>query len=135
MAKNVIRLTESELKNLIKESVNTILSEMDNMNEGAGFDTLKILHNDIKNASDKQVNKGIKDLVKGYPEIVKGEPNEIRYNNLKFDRRNNLNRHPDASVDELMAQPGFAGKAKRAAVGAAVAGMAAGEKLKRRFKR
>jgi hypothetical protein len=44
--KNIIRLTESELKNIITESVKNILSE------GQGFDFLKSTYDDMKSDED-----------------------------------------------------------------------------------
>ena len=132
--KNTIRLTESELKRVISESVKTILESV--MNEGATSDLIKdVMTSDMSDEANITWDE-FKELVNGNPNKAKYLYNKLMYNQAKSGNIGNVGNKKavDFGVDAIAAEPGFKGKAKRAMVGAAFAGKTAFDKARQSFK-
>ena len=144
MAKQVIRLTESRLRQLVESCVRETMEDM--VEEGYGWDSLKSLTSD--DMSDEKFPK-----MKEIGEFIKGEPShkheyyKLMYNQHKNGQINNgdvpntMGKHsyqPDAddyAAHSLYSEPGFKGKARRAAVAAGAIGKQALDKGKAAIKR
>ena len=119
MAKQLIRLTEGDLHRIIEESVNRVLSEM---NEGAGWDMVKDMYHNVKEMSPKEIastSKGWKDEKQ---QFIKGRPDAQEYKNQMAARKEGGYADPYSTV---VSQPGWRGKLKRralAGVGGAMLG-------------
>ena len=96
MAKKIIKLTESDLHKIIKESVNNILNGC--LNEGQGWDYFKDRVNDMKQSdagfstamkelSDKETYKGMGNFIKTGDRNgdVDGYPNNYYYSDSPSD--------------------------------------------------
>ena len=73
MAKKTIRLTESELHSLIKESVKKVLEE------GQGWDTFKKGFRDNNNNNGNKLNNGVKQSLKNFVNTGDIEGRGLRY--------------------------------------------------------
>jgi hypothetical protein len=144
MAKQVIRLTESRLRSLVEACVRETMEDM--VEEGYGWDSLKSLTSD--DMSDEKFPK-----MKEIGEFIKGEPSpkhdyyKLMYNQHKNgqidngDVPNTMGKHSyqydadDYAAKSLYSEPGFKGKARRAAVAAGAIGKQALDKGKKAVKR
>jgi hypothetical protein len=121
--KKTIRLTESDLHDIIKESVIRIL------NEGAAWDVLKDKFHTIKNASPEEVEDwgiGSEDYKEDKRRFIQGSPDKDNYQAYEF-RRKNPDVKAGAPYDperHLDSQPGLSGKLKRGAVAHSMDAMA-----------
>jgi hypothetical protein len=148
MAKRIVKLTEGELKHIIKESVNRVLNEMDDTNEGLVWDAIKSQHRENKKMKPEYVKRDLKDIITNKDgetlKYIKGEdtPQRVReYNHHKFNRQNGLQpgirghemTQDDANFAELERMPGLRGKLSRGAVVAGVAADAAYRHLRNKM--
>ena len=86
--KNTIRLTESELKRVISESVKTILESV--MNEGATSDLIKdVMTSDMSDEANITWDE-FKELVNGNPNKAKYLYNKLMYNQAKSGNISNV---------------------------------------------
>lgn len=95
MKKNIITLTESELKNVIKESVKTLLTEMD-WRTYAYFQQIA-----IEKSNDKSLSKAERNYYKNLAQRLEDKKNRVQANT--YDGVNELNyenekRWPDSKI-------------------------------------
>lgn len=149
MAKRIVKLTEGELKHIIKESVNRVLNEMDDTNEGLFWDAVRSEHENNKKRNPEHLKKDLKDIITNKDgetlKYIKGEdtPQRVReYNHHKFNRQNGLQpgirghamTQDDANFAELERMPGLRGKFTRGAAVAAITADAAYRHLRNKMK-
>ena len=129
--KQLVRLTESDLHRIIAESVNAILSEME---EGAGWNMTKGIYKGVKNASPEQIKQWNSEILgKDTRDFIKGQPNKATHDSLKFDRVNGM-RDNEKDYDEVVSHPGVGGAMKRAAIAGAAGAMVGARRLHDKFK-
>lgn len=139
-----VKLSENDLKRLVAESINDVLSQL---NEGAGWDTLKDLSSTIDGTEDLTM-KGdwgeVKDIINGTPDQRKYETSKMLRKTANFDKKRAntpeekakfANKSKEYAFDELNSQPGLRGKMKRGAVVAGAYGAAAAKKLGNKLRR
>jgi hypothetical protein len=136
MAKNIVRLTESELKRVISESVKRVL------NEGFGWDTLKNIRQNI-NGSERPTWDEFKELIKGEPDAEKFKRSKDRYNAAKegtlydpeaYSKRGGMKGIEDYEAEQAtFTEPGMKGKLRRGAIGAGAYANYLGKKIRNRF--
>lgn len=144
MAKKVIRLTESELKQIIKESVQQTI---DTIEEGAVWDAIKSQAESLNGNEDmfsRDNWNDIKDTWRGKPNQSKYEQARMLRNSAKFDRDRattsaerdlHNGRVGNYAKDELEAQPGLGGKLRRAGYIAGTYGAGLAKKVGRKLNR
>lgn len=142
MSKRVIRLTESELKQLIKESVEETINTLE---EGAAWDVLKRNASQMDGTEDMSLRKNwdeIKDVWNGSPNQREYELARMLRNSARFDRDRATTQKErdfydtkatDYAEDELYAQPGLRGKMRRAGYIAGAYGAGLAKKLGRKL--
>lgn len=136
MAKQIIRLTESELHQIIQESVNRILQE-NGMQEGQGWNLFKKTYQDVKNGEynnvpDKNLwpsRENVGNYInRGSISNSKENPNDERY----YDE--NGDSHRSEYSDSKPINRGFGGKLGRAAGFAGSAAMVGAQRLGQKMK-
>lgn len=145
MAKQVIRLTESRLRQLVESCVRETMEDM--VEEGYGWDVLKnATDNDMSNMPWPKRGE-VSDVINGDPNDKKYQYNKLMYNQAKNgqidngDTPNTLGRYTyvpdeeDYAYNAFMSEPGFKGKMRRAGVAAGVLGKQAFDKGKAAIKR
>ena len=110
MAKQLIRLTESDLHRIIEESVNRVLCEIE---EGAGWDVVKDMYHELKGYSPEQVAATSKDWKDDKQKFIKGRPDAQDYKNQMAARKEGSFADPYSTV---ASQPGWRGNLKRRAI-------------------
>lgn len=134
MKKETIKLTESRLRKLVEACVKEALE--DAIEEGHGWDSFKDLtSNDL---SKESFPKGddIKDFIKGKPDAAKYNHSKLMYNQSKTGNISDTNKSTQDYADAAtISQPGFKGKAKRAAIAGGVVGKQAFDKGKAAVKK
>ena len=139
-----VKLSENDLNRLVVESINDVLAQL---NEGAGWDTLKDLSSTFDGTEDLNM-KGhwgeLKDIVDGTPDQRKYETSKMLRKTANFDKKRAntpeekakfANKSKEYAFDELNSQPGLRGKMKRGAVVAGAYGAAAAKKLGNKLRR
>jgi hypothetical protein len=135
MKKETIKLTESRLRKLVEACVKEALAET--LDEGATSDFIgDIMKADMSN-EDMPTWEEFKQLVKGKPDKAQYLYNKLMYNQAKSGHIDNIGNKTatDYGSEAIITEPGFKGKAKRAAAGAAWAGKTAFDKAKKSFKK
>lgn len=144
MAKKVIRLTESELKRIIKESVEQTI---DTIEEGAVWDAIKAQAETLDGTEDMFTRKNwdsLKDTLRGKPNQSEYEQARMLGKSARFDRdRATTPAERDLydtrvgryAKDELDYQPGLGGKLRRTGYAAGVYGAGLAKKLGRKLNR
>lgn len=136
MAKKVIKLTESELRRVISESVKRVL------NEGIGWDTFQDVRQNI-NGSERPTWDEFKELIKGEPDAEKFKRSKDRYNAAKegtlydpeaYEKQGGMEGMKQYAAGEAAwSEPGLKGKVRRGAIGAAAMADYLGKKVRNRF--
>jgi hypothetical protein len=135
MKKETIKLTESRLRKLVEACVKEALEET--MEEGATTDFISdVMKSDL---SDEPMPtwEEFKTLVMGEPDRAKYLYNKLMYNQAKSGHIDNISKQTniDYGAAAITSEPGFKGRAKRAAAVAALAGKIAFDKAKKSFKK
>ena len=138
MAKQVIRLTESRLRQLVESCVRETMEDM--VEEGYGWDVLKNAVKDDMSKTSWPSRDEVFGVIDGDPDDKKYQYNKLMYNQAKNgqidngDTPNTLGRHAsdeeDYAYNAFMSEPGFKGKMRRAGVAAGVLGKQAFDKGK-----
>lgn len=135
MKKETIKLTESRLRKLVEACVKEALE--DTMEEGATTDFISdVMKADMSN-EDMPTWEEFKQLVMGKPNEAKYLYNKLMYNQAKSGHIDNIGKKTDIDygAEAMISEPGFKGRAKRAAAGAVWAGKTAFDKAKKSFKK
>lgn len=135
MKKETIKLTESRLRTLVEACVKEALE--DAIEEGATSDFIgDVMKSDMSN-EDMPTWEEFKELVMGRPNEAQYLYNKLMYNQAKSGHIDNIGdkNSIDYGAEAMVTEPGFKGKAKRAAAGAAWAGKTAFDKAKKSFKK
>lgn len=135
MKKETIKLTESRLRTLVEACVKEALEGA--IEEGATTDFISdIMKSDL---SDEPMPswEEFKTLVMGEPNRAKYLYNKLMYNQAKSGHIDHTGKNTeiDYGAAAITSEPGFKGKAKRAAAGAALAGKIAFDKAKKSLKK
>ena len=138
MAKQVIRLTESRLRQLVESCVRETMEDM--VEEGYGWDSLKAIAREDGTDESWPSRKEFGDFIKGTPDKLRFNKSRDLYNAAKdgeiYSDDGKYSTDPEDYIEEpLMTEPGFSGYARRAGVAAAVAGKMAYDKAKSGIKR
>jgi hypothetical protein len=145
MAKQVIRLTESRLRQLVESCVRETMEDM--VEEGYGWDVLKYTTKDDMSDMPWPKKGEMSDLINGDPNDKKYQYNKLMYNQAKNgqidngDTPNTLGKYAyvpdegDYAFNAFNHEPGFKGKMRRAGVAAGVLGKQAFDKGKAAIKR
>lgn len=134
MKKETIKLTESRLRKLVEACVKEALE--DAMEEGHAWDS-------FKNLAKDDLSKERFPSRKEFSEFVQGEPNKVKHDHAKLMHNQSKAGHisdtphstQDYADEATWSEPGFKGKAKRAAIGAGVVAKTAFDKGKSAIKR
>lgn len=135
MKKNTVKLTESRLRSLVEACVKEALE--DAIEEGITSDFIgDVMKGDLSN-EEMPTWEEFKAIVKGEPDKAKYLYNKLMYNQTKSNHIDNIGDKTatDYGSKAIISEPGFKGKVKRAAAGAAVAGKIAFDKAKKSFKK
>lgn len=138
MAKKVIRLTESRLRQLVESCVRETMEGM--VEEGYGWDALKnIAGSDTSHEAWPEKDE-IGEFIKGEPDEMKFRKSRDLYNAAKdgmiySDGGEHSTDPNDYMGDAVMSEPGFKGKARRTGIAAAAMGKMAFDKGKAGIKR
>lgn len=145
MAKQVIRLTESRLRQLVESCVRETMEDM--VEEGYGWDVLKQVTKDDMSDMPWPKKGEVSDIINGDPNDRRHQYNKLMYNQAKNgqidngDTPNTLGKYayvPDSddyAFNAFNHEPGFKGKMRRAGVVAGVLGKQAFDKGKKAIKR
>lgn len=135
MKKETIKLTESRFRTLVETCVKEALE--DAIEEGATSDFISDIMKSDMSYEDMPTWEEFKELVMGRPNEAQHLYNKLMYNQAKSGHIDNIgNKNSvDYGAEAMITEPGFKGKAKRAAVGAAWAGKTAFDKAKKSFKK
>ena len=130
-----VKLTESRLRKLVEACVKEALE--DAMEEGATADFIgDVMKSDMSN-EDMPTWEEFKELVMGKPNEAQYLYNKLMYNQAKSGHIDNIGDKSsiDYGAEAMLTEPGFKGRTKRAAAGAALAGKIAFDKAKKSFKK
>lgn len=134
MKKETIKLTESRLRKLVEACVKEALE--DAMEEGHAWDTFKGLTKGDQSKERFPDREEMKDFIQGEPNKVRHDHSKLMYNQSKSghisDTPNSTNDYADQAT---WSEPGFKGKAKRAAVAGGVVAKTAYDKAKSAVKK
>lgn len=135
MKKETIKLTESRLRTLVEACVKEALE--DAIEEGATSDFIGDVMKSDMSDEDMPTWEEFKKLVMGRPNEAQHLYNKLMYNQAKSGHIDNTGDKTsvDYGSEAIITEPGFKGKAKRAAAGAAWAGKTAFDKAKKSFKK
>lgn len=138
MKKETIKLTESRLRKLVEACVKEALE--DAIEEGFGWDAMRDLADDDRVPSWDET----KEFIKGEPDSLRHARSKDLYDaacdgmiyggKLDSGNRSELNPYEHAK-DAVISEPGFKGKARRAAIAGGVAAHAAGKKIGKAVKK
>jgi hypothetical protein len=134
MKKETIKLTESRLRKLVEACVKEALE--DAMEEGHAWDTFRGLTKGDQSKERFPNREEMKDFIQGEPNKVRHDHTKLMYNQSKS---GNISDTPYSTNDyadqATWSEPGFKGKAKRAAVAGGVVAKTAFDKGKAAVKK
>lgn len=138
MAKQVIRLSESRLRQLVESCVRETMEDM--VEEGYGWDSLMAINKETKASEDWPSREELGDFIKGSPDKARFQKSKDLYNAAKngeiYSDGGKHSTDPEDYMEEpLMTEPGFSGYARRAGVAAGAVGNLAYKKAKAGIKR
>lgn len=134
MKKETIKLTESRLRTLVEACVKEALE--DAIEEGYGWDSFRYLAKDDLSNERFPSKKEISDFVQGEPNKVQHDHAKLMYNQSKAGHISDTDNSTQDYADETTwSEPGFKGKAKRAAIAGGVVGKQAFDKGKAAVKK